>query len=78
MQGKVGRRGVVSSCLSWLVDEGLGRQGELCMGYLLEENGSAESALTAYRWGHDNGTRKYANAVIELSEKWNAILNDKT
>lgn len=32
MQGKVGRRGVVSSCLSWLVDEGLGRQGELCNG----------------------------------------------
>lgn len=52
--------------------------GVWLLGYLLEENGSAESALTAYRWGHDNGTRKYANAVIELSEKWNAILNDKT
>lgn len=47
--------------------------GVWLLGYLLEEYDNTESALTAYRWGHDNGTRKYANAVIELSEKWSTI-----
>lgn len=29
-----------------------------------------EAALTAYRWGHDNGKRTYAAAVFEAAEKW--------
>lgn len=35
--------------------------------------GSWESALTAFNVGHDNGTRTYANIVLERAEKWGYI-----
>lgn len=38
--------------------------------YLLGRCDSTEAALTAYRYGHDNGTSGYANAVMEAAEKW--------
>lgn len=50
--------------------------GVWLLGYLLDEYGNAESALTAYRWGHDNGTRKYANTVFVLANKWKEIIDD--
>lgn len=48
--------------------------GVWLLGYLLDENGGVESALTAYRWGHDNGKREYARAVLAAAERWNEIL----
>lgn len=50
--------------------------GVWLLGYLLDEYDNTESALTAYRWGHDNGTRKYANAVLVLANKWKEIIDD--
>lgn len=48
--------------------------GVWLLGYLLEENGSTESALTVYRWGCDNGRRAYAQAVLAAAERWDEIL----
>jgi len=50
--------------------------GVWLLGHLLEENGSAESALTAYRWGRDNGRPAYAQAVLAAAERWTAVLED--
>lgn len=43
-------------------------------GYLLDEYGNAEAALTAYRWGQDNGSRDYARTVLAAAERWAAVL----
>lgn len=40
------------------------------LGYLIDCYGNVEAALTAYNIGHDNGTRWYANAVLEAAERW--------
>jgi len=48
--------------------------GVWLLGFLLEEYGNAESALTAYRWGKDNGSRDYARTVLAAAERWAAVL----
>lgn len=40
------------------------RAGMTYLGQLLEKYDNLDAALTAYRWGHDNGTRDYAAEVI--------------
>ena len=44
--------------------------GVWMLGYLLDRYDTQDAALTAYRWGQDNGTRTYAAAVFEAAEKW--------
>ncbi|MCI8538276.1 MAG: lytic transglycosylase domain-containing protein [Oscillospiraceae bacterium] len=44
--------------------------GVWLLGHLLGEYGNAESALTAYRWGQDNGSRDYARTVLAAAERW--------
>ena len=44
--------------------------GVWLLGFLLEEHGSEEAVLTAYRWGQDNGSRDYARTVLEAAERW--------
>ena len=56
-----------------LTPDGNIKCGVWLIGYLLERYDSTEAALTAYRYGHDNGTRGYANAVLEAAENWEAI-----
>lgn len=41
------------------------RAGLTYLGKLLEKYDSMDAALTAYRWGHDNGDRTYATEVID-------------
>lgn len=44
--------------------------GVWLLGYLLDRCDTTDAALTAYRWGHDNGDRWYAEAVLEAAERW--------
>lgn len=44
--------------------------GVWMLGYLLGRYETQDAALTAYRWGHDNGERTYAAAVFEAAEEW--------
>ena len=44
--------------------------GVWMLGYLLDRYETQDAALTAYRWGQDNGTRTYAATVFEAAEKW--------
>ena len=44
--------------------------GVWLIGYLMDRYEVTDAALTAYRWGHDNGDRQYARAVQEAAEKW--------
>lgn len=44
--------------------------GVWLLGYLLNKHPTTEVALTAYRWGHDNGTRDYAQAVLARADTW--------
>lgn len=44
--------------------------GVWMLGYLLDRYETQGAALTAYRWGQDNGTRTYAATVFEAAEKW--------
>lgn len=53
-----------------MTPEGNIRCGVWLLGYRLEEYGDTAAALTAYRWGHDNGSRTYANEVLVLTEHW--------
>ena len=48
--------------------------GVWMLGYLLGRYETQDAALTAYRWGHDNGKRTYAAAVFEAAEKWRSAL----
>lgn len=48
--------------------------GVWLLGFLLEEHGSEEAALTAYRWGKDNGSRDYARTVLAVAEQWATVL----
>lgn len=40
------------------------------LGELLERYDNEQAALTAYNAGHDTGSRTYAKAVLNASEKW--------
>ena len=44
--------------------------GVWLIGYLLNRYEATDAALTAYRWGHDNGDRIYANKVLRAAEAW--------
>lgn len=49
--------------------------GVWLLSYLDGRYETTSEALTAYRWGHDNGDRTYANAVLERAEAWEDKLN---
>ncbi len=53
------------------------RCGVWLLGYLLGRYDTQEAALTAYRWGRDNGKRSYATAVLEEAEEWRSKLDIK-
>ena len=53
-----------------LTPEGNIQCGVWLLGYLLGRYDTTEEALTAYRWGHDNGRREYAGEVLARVEKW--------
>ena len=40
------------------------------LGRHLKTYGNISAALTAYHWGHDNGTRSYANVVLDKAAAW--------
>lgn len=44
------------------------------LGELLDKHGDLEAALTAYNVGHDNGSRVYANKVLDTAKKWEVTL----
>ena len=46
------------------------RTGVELLGRHLKTYGSIGAALTAYHWGHDNGTRSYANVVLDKAAAW--------
>ena len=46
------------------------RAGVGLLGYHLSIYGNISAALTAYHWGHDNGTRGYASVVISKAAGW--------
>jgi hypothetical protein len=49
------------------------RTGLTYLGELLEKYDDLGAALCAYRWGHDNGDRVYANEVLDKLEKYGAM-----
>jgi len=42
--------------------------------YLLNQYGSLDTALTAYRYGYDNGSRDYAAKVLSAAEHWRELV----
>lgn len=46
------------------------RTGVELLGRHLKTYGNISAALTAYHWGHDNGTRGYANVVLDKAAAW--------
>lgn len=48
--------------------------GVWLIGYLLDRYNSTDAALTAYRYGHDNGERLYAEKVLDSAKTWKARL----
>lgn len=46
------------------------RTGVGLLGQHLKTYGTIEAALTAYHWGHDNGTRGYAGTVISEAARY--------
>ena len=46
------------------------RAGVGLLGQHLKTYGNISAALTAYHWGHDNGTRGYANVVLGKAAAW--------
>lgn len=42
--------------------------------YLLNQYGSLDTALTAYRYGYDNGSRDYSDKVLSAAEHWRELI----
>ena len=58
-----------------MMPEGNIECGVWLLGYLLGRYETTDAALTAYRWGHDNGDREYANMVLRAAEIWKEALS---
>ena len=52
------------------IGEGMAFLGKLMRTY----NGDVGAALTSFNVGHDNGSRSYANLVLERAQEWEAKL----